>query len=197
MKIAGLYGITLANVRGIGYNWSIMTVLVGITTGANVYIGADRAASDGDTISTMYHPKVAVKDGWIFAYAGSIGTGQLLQHIDFPDIESSDDTFYLVRFEIMPAYKNYIEEYGSGDDDNSAEILIGGNGRLFDFTTSDWGVTECWETAGGSGNQIALGSLYTTSLLGEKDTYRRIELALAAAIEHSPSCQGPYDILSI
>ena len=169
-----------------------MTVLVGIANGANVYIGADRGASDESTIVSMSRPKVHTNNGWVFGYAGSIGTGQLLEFIKFPD-PSTDDVYKLVRINIVSSLKNLIEKSGKMDEEQAAEFLIGANGRLFEFSTADWGVTEVYETAGGSGNQIALGSLYT-SLLHIVDTKERIELALNAAITYSPSCQGPYDI---
>ena len=172
-----------------------MTVLVGIANGANVYIGADRGASDENTIVSMSRPKVHIKDGWVFGYAGSIGTGQLLEFIKFPD-PSTDDVFKLVRINIVSNLKTLIEKSGKADEEQSAEFLIGANGRLFEFSTSDWGVTEVYETAGGSGNQIALGSLYT-SLITTTDIEERIEFALNAAITYSPSCQGPYDILFV
>lgn len=172
-----------------------MTVLVGIANGANVYIGADRGASDDNTIVSMSRPKVHTNNGWVFGYAGSIGTGQLLEFIKFPD-PASDDVFKLVRINIVSSLKTLIEKSGKMDDEQSAEFLIGANGRLFEFSTADWGVTEVYETAGGSGHQIALGSLYT-SLLSNTDTEERIATALNAAITYSTTCQGPFDILSV
>jgi|688.fasta_scaffold104412_10 hypothetical protein len=172
-----------------------MTVLVGIANGANVYIGADRGASDENVIVSMSRPKVHVNGKWIYAYSGSIGTGQLLEFIKFPD-PSTDDVYKLIRLNIVANLKTLIEKSGKTDDDQGSEFLIGASGRLFEFSTADWGVTEVYETAGGSGNQIALGSLYT-SLLSTIDIEERIELALNAAITYSPSCQGPYDILSV
>jgi len=192
LKIAGFYVKGIENFNDLGYNWRTMTVLVGIANGANVYIGADRAASDGDSIVSMSRPKVHKNNGWVFGYAGSIGTGQLMEFIDFPD-PNAEDVYKLVRLDIVSSLKNLIDEYGKADDEQSAEFLIGANGRLFEFNTSDWGVTEIYETAGGSGNQIALGSLYT-SFLSTTDIEQRMELALTAAITYSPSCQGPYDI---
>jgi ATP-dependent protease HslVU (ClpYQ) peptidase subunit len=47
----------------------------------------------------------------------------------------------------------------------------------------------------GSGGDIALGSLYSTQK--QKDARKRSVLAVNAAINHSMSCKGPIDILSI
>jgi ATP-dependent protease HslVU (ClpYQ) peptidase subunit len=47
----------------------------------------------------------------------------------------------------------------------------------------------------GSGGDLALGSLYSTK--NYKDPRKRVNLAVQAAINHSTSCKGPIDILSI
>ena len=171
-----------------------MTVLVGIVDQGSIYIGADRGATDEQTIISMSRPKISIKDGWIFAYSGSLGTGQLLEFIDFP--APADDIYRLVRLDIVSNLKNMIDEYGKDDEDNGVDFLRGSQGRLFDFSTSDWSVTEVQETAVGSGNQIALGSLYTT-LPFDMTVDERITLAVSAAIHYSPTCQGPLDILSL
>jgi len=173
-----------------------MTILVGIADGKNVYIGGDRAASDGDTIITMYRPKVTVKNKWIFGYSGSVGAGQLLEFVDFPAIDKKTDIYRVLRLDIIKQLKTLIADHGDDGDDNGAEFLIGANGKLFEFTTSDWGVVEVTETTAGSGNQIALGSLYTTYTL-DIPIEERIQYALDAAIEYSPTCQGPVDILYV
>lgn len=173
-----------------------MTILVGIANGKNVYIGADRAASDGDTIITMYRPKVHTNNKWIFAYSGSIGTGQLIELIDFPHIDKKSDVYRLIKTDIVKKLKEFINEYSKEGEDTHTDFLIGANGRLFELSTEDWGVVEVTETCAGSGNQISLGSLYTTYMM-DMDIEDRIRMALDSAIEYSPSCQGPVDILYV
>ena len=173
-----------------------MTILVGIADGKNVYIGADRSASDDNTIITMCRPKVGVDSKWIYAYAGSVGVGQLIEFVEFPTLDKKADVYKVLRLNIIKQLKSLVAEHSNDDDDNGAEFLIGANGRLFEFSSSDWGVVEVSETCAGSGNQIALGSLYTTYTL-DMDTEERIKYALEAAIEYSPTCQGPVDILSV
>ena len=171
-----------------------MTVLVGIVDEGSVYIGADRGATDDNTIISMSRPKITIKNGWIFAYSGSLGTGQLLEFIEFPIPKG--DIYKLVRLDIVSSLKNLIDEYGKEDEDNSVDFLIGSEGILFEFCTTDWSVTEVQETAVGSGNQLALGSLYTT-LPFDMTVEERITLAISAAIHYSPTCQGPLDIFSL
>ena len=173
-----------------------MTVLVGITNGESVYIGADRGVSDDTTIISMSRPKVHIKDGWIFAYSGSLGTGQLLEFIDLPS--PVDDIYRLVRLDIVSSIKDMIEEYGrsSDDEDMHVDFLIGSQGRLFEFSTTDWSVAEVNETAVGSGGNISLGSLYSTYPF-DISIEERMTLAISAAIHYSPTCQGPIDIFSL
>lgn len=170
-----------------------MTCIVGISTSSNVYIGGDRSASDEQCIVPMCRPKVHNINGWVFGYAGSIGIGQLLEFINFP----SDviDPYKTLRIDIVEQYKKAIESFGTSDDEAYAEFLIGYDDLLFEFNTSDWGVLQVKESAVGSGYNIALGSLYTTSIYLDYPPSTRVSTALDAAIKYSPSCLGPIDIV--
>ena len=171
-----------------------VTCIVGITDGESVYIGSDRGASDDESILSLKKPKVYIRGDWIFAYSGSLGTGQLMQCITMPDLNDGDDPFIILRLDIVDALKGAIDSYGTDHSDHAADFLIGAKGRLFELSTADWGVAEVEETALGSGGAFALGSLFST-----KDTYSnpmmRMTYALNAAITYSPTCQGPIDIL--
>jgi len=169
-----------------------MTVIVGISTGKHVYMGADRGASDEDSMISLSRPKIHVKDGWIFGYAASLGTGQLMEMIDLPI--PNNDIYRLIRTDIASSLKSAIEDYGNADPEHAADFLIGANGMLFEFNTSDWSVAQVKATAIGSGGPFALGSLYTSKTLLTED---RIELAVQSAIYFSPTCQGPVDILKL
>lgn len=171
-----------------------MTIIIGIAKGDTVYIGADRGASDGESIVSLSRPKVRVRGDWIYAYSGSLGTGQLMDCITIPDIDDQDP-FILLRLDIVEALKDAIESYGTANEEHHAEFLIGAKGRLFEFSTADWGVAEIEETALGSGGAFALGSLHTTKQYEVALPTYRIEQALNAAITYSPTCQGPIDIL--
>jgi len=170
-----------------------MTCVVGITDGTNVYVGADRGASDDSTIVSIAQPKVKVNGEWIYGYSGSIGNGQLLDFITFPALKKADDPYKIIKFDIVSQLKALYESHGSDKDDNTTDYLIGIRGRLFELSSEDWGVTEVAEVAIGSGGNFALGSLYTTKDM-EDNPIIRITFALNAAITYSPTCQGPTDI---
>ena len=170
-----------------------MTVIVSITDGDTIYMGGDRAASDEECIVSLSRPKIHVKDGWIFGYSGSLGTGQLMEFVNFPD-PYKDDPYKLLRLDVVSNLKRMMDSNGDADKDNGTDFLIGTRGRVFEFNTSDWSVAEVDEVAVGSGSHFALGSLYTSI---DKQPIERIGLALSAAITYSPTCQGPIDVLTL
>lgn len=172
-----------------------MTCIVGISDGNSVYMGGDRAASDGNTILPLSRPKVVKINNYLIGYAGSPGIGQLAHMIDLPPIGKNIEK--TLRTTFIKSLRNAIEEYGNAplSEDNSTDWLIGVNGRLFEITSEDWQVCEFSESSIGSGNTIALGSLYTSR--SWKDQERRLRYALEAAVQISPSCLSPIDILSI
>lgn len=173
-----------------------MTCIVGITNGDEVYIGGDRGVSDAESIFSMSRPKVHIKNGWIFGYAGNIGTGQLLEFIDFPILGEDDDPYKVLRLDIIEELKRHIELYGALESDG-VDILIGIKGRLFEVSSDGWGVIEVDHCSIGSGNTYALGSLYTSRYYEELPIESRIYMAVNAAITYSPTCQAPVDILHI
>ena len=172
-----------------------MTCIVGVSDGKNVYIGADRGASDDDSIISLDTPKVYRNNNWIFGFSGSLGTGQLMQCITLPIVKDNEDVFVILRTKVVSLLKNAIDIYGTESSDHAADFLIGCKGRLFEMSTEDWGVVEVNEVSIGSGGAFALGSLYSTKHYS--NTRDRIELALGSAITYSPTCQGPIDIISL
>ena len=171
-----------------------MTIIVGITDGTKVYIGADRGVSDDMSILSLSRPKVHINNEWVFGYSGSLGVGQLMEIIDMPD--AGEDPYKTLRTEVVSHMRSAIDLYSSIDPEHTSEFLIGTQGRLFELSTADWSVAEVTETALGSGGPFALGSLHTTKDFPASPEYR-IEMALNAAITCSPSCQGGIDIINV
>lgn len=172
-----------------------MTCIVGITDGNHVYMGADRSASDGDSIVSMSRPKIHVRENWIFGYAGNIGKGQLLEMIPLPIVKNNEDPYFILRLEVVEELKKAIDAFSDNDSDD-AEWLIGCNGRLFEISTEGWGVIEISESSIGSGSPYAFGSLHSTSSV-YTDIKQRVYCAVEAAITYSPTCQAPIDILHL
>ena len=171
-----------------------MTVIVGITDGTTVYIGGDRGVSDDEVILSLSRPKVHINNGWLFAYSGSLGVGQLMEIIDMPD--AGEDPYKTLRTDVVSHMRSAIDLYGSNDPEHTSDFIIGTQGRLFELSTADWSVAEVNETALGSGSPFALGSLHTTKDFPATHEFR-INMAIDAAITYSPSCQGWVDILNV
>lgn len=172
-----------------------MTCILGIADGTNVWIGGDRACSDGSTVLSLHRPKIARVGEYIIGFAGSLGIGQLAHMVDVP--ASPKNLEKALRTTFIKSLKSAIEEYGNANanEDNSTDWLIGTQGRLFEISSDDWQVSEYEYSAIGSGANIALGSLHTSRTW--KDNHKRVSVALDAAITLSPTCQGPMDILKI
>ena len=173
-----------------------MTCIVGIADGDNVYIGGDRGISDNDTILKMSRPKVTQHGDFLIGYSGSLGVGQLMEFITYPKVTKTMDIYNTIRMDIVEQIKVLYESHSRDIEDNSTDWLIGCKGKLFHFTSADWGVLEIDECSIGTGSPIALGSLYTSKQL-EDNPMIRITYALNAAIELSPTCSLPVDILYI
>lgn len=170
-----------------------MTCIVGITNGAEIILGGDRGASDDSSIISMAQPKVYTRDEWIYGYAGTIGIGQLMNYITLPPPDG--DIQRLIRLEIVEALKDSIDSFGREPDNHDTSWLIGSQGRLFELSSQDWGVVEVYESSIGTGNEICLGSLYTS--IHNPDNKERVRIAMNAAITYSPTCQAPIDIISL
>jgi len=169
-----------------------MTVIVGISTDTNVYIGGDRGVSDDNVILSMSRPKITKVDGWVFGYAGTLGTGQLLEFIEFPKITKASDPYKVLRLDVVEQMKKMYDSFGRDIEDNGTDWLIGYKNRLFEISSGDWGVLEVSISAIGTGSVFALGSLHTSK--NWRDTKKRVHKAIEASIQYSPTCSDPIDI---
>jgi len=169
-----------------------MTAIVGIKDDKNVYLFGDRGASDSDTIVSMTTPKIwQVSENIIAGYAGSGGLGQMIQYMKWPTFDG--DAMEYLRASLAPAIIKARDKM-AGKDEEEASLLIGikvVEPMLFEMDTSDYSVFPFDYTAIGSGGPIALGSLHSTT--GSLES--RGKKAIMAAIDHSPSCKGPFDSL--
>ena len=169
-----------------------MTAIVGIKDSERVCLFADRGASDSDSIVAMTTPKIwKVSENIIAGYAGSGGVGQMIQYMKWPTFDG--DAMEYLRASLAPAIIK-AREKNAGKDEEEASLLIGIKTNipmLFEMDTSDYSVFPFDYTAIGAGGPISLGSLHSTT--GSLES--RGEKAVMAAIDHSPSCLGPFDSL--
>jgi|LakMenEpi03Aug12_release.lakeMendotaPanAssembly.Ray.scaffolds.fasta_scaffold224096_3 ATP-dependent protease HslVU (ClpYQ) peptidase subunit len=172
-----------------------MTCIVGIRSDTGVYLASERGLSDDDVIVSMTAPKIRQNGMYIIGYADSPGTGQLLHWMTLPTPPKKNVEKFMRTTFISSIRKQLTESGVDLKESAHASFLVGVSDQLFFIDTQDWQVTECEYMAIGSGSSIAMGSLYTTSTW--KSAEKRAYTAVSAAIELSPSCQGPIDILSI
>lgn len=173
-----------------------MTCIVGITDGKTVYMGADSAGVAGYSIYRRLDTKVFVNGDFIIGYTSSFRMGQLLKYSFVPPaIKEGQDIFAFMATDFIETVRSCLKEGGYARTENNEDVggifLVGYKGRLFRIE-SDFQVGEGMEphASVGCGEEIALGSLFSTST--EKDPLQRIRIALEAAEEYSAGVRGPF-----
>jgi ATP-dependent protease HslVU (ClpYQ) peptidase subunit len=171
-----------------------MSCIVGLVDKKKVYLGSDGIASteDGDK-----HPvnaiKIFKKGSYIFGFAGSIRTGQIIQRSTYKLPKNIWGWPDLIREQITKKGAIFTPE-GQGEL-QSSNFIIGHKGKLYellcDFQLNE--VNEEGYTAIGAGSMLALGSLYTSKGLDFTPT-ERVYLALNTATQFVTSCGPPYTI---
>ena len=169
-----------------------MTVIVGLVDKDTVCIGGDRGISDDSAILSMSRPKITKRDGWVFGYAGSLGTGQLIEFITLPKVQKGEDPYKVLRMNIVEQLKTIYDTHGRDIEDNGTDWVIGYKNRLFEMSSGDWGVLEVDYSAIGTGSTFALASLYTSK--NWRDPKKRVHKAIESSIQFSPTCSYPIDI---
>lgn len=167
-----------------------MTIIVALASEGKVYMAGDRAYSDGNTIVKSNETKIFGTGQFLVGCAGNIGIAQALRyHYEWPPVVEHDHIHSI----LIPDMQTYLTERFILDNEDPCHILIGYDGVVYEVTTAGWACVTYPLMAIGSGRDFAVGSLFST----EGDPWDRIELAMAAAIEHSPGCSYPVDTLVI
>lgn len=166
-----------------------MTCIVAISDGTTVYMGGERGYSDDHSIIPSLEPKIFDKGLYLIGYAGNAGTGQnVVYNFEAPPLVTNTKTDKYMHGVFIPALKKFLKD----DKDDETSLIIGIKGRVYEIDLEDYQCTEYAEVAIGSGYTYALGSLYSTTPL---DNNYRIQVAMEAAIQYSPTCSGPVDYL--
>lgn len=188
-----------------------MTCIVALIDGEKVFMGGDSAASDEKSglIFSRTDPKVFKVGQFGIGFTDSFRMGQILQYSWKPPVytptknNSNLDKFMRTKF--VESVKEAFQEGGYGkfgsntdDGDEGGVFLIGvqGTGRIFTMD-SDFHIGECDVPymAEGSGGELALGSLFSTTNI--KTSRKRVRLALEAAAKFNMAVQGPFTIIEV
>jgi ATP-dependent protease HslVU (ClpYQ) peptidase subunit len=173
-----------------------MTCIVAISDNGKVYMGGDRGHSDSHTLVSSTQPKIFDTGSYLIGYAGNSGIGQaVVYNFQYPAVGKTHNIDRHMLKVFIPALRLFFKENDikiPDDDDNNAGFIVGVKGRVYEIDISDFQCVEYEEVSIGSGSSYAYGSLYTSIDLPAK---ARVEKALQAAINYSPTCKAPIDIL--
>jgi hypothetical protein len=177
-----------------------MTVIAGLVHEGRVWLGADSAGSNSETITARADAKLFVVGSALIGCTGSYRGLQVARYAFKPPAlpEGMDPHEYMCTM-FVDGLREVWRAAGhvgrtSEIEHVETKMLVGMHGRLWTVDT-DLQVGESlapW-AAGGSGELLALGSLHATAhVVGLRDQPEaRVRLALQAACHHSPSCGGP------
>ena len=188
-----------------------MTCIVALTSGNKVYLGGDSAASDEKSglILQTVDPKVFKVGQYGIGFVESFRMGQILQYNWTPPIYKPTKGFKnldkFMRTKFVESIKEAYQEHGYGrfgsnteDGDEGGIIIIAvqNTGRIFTMDV-DYHVSEIdvEYLAEGSGQQVALGSLFSTGAV--KTPRKRVRMALEAAAKFIMSVRGPFTIIEV
>jgi len=177
-----------------------MTCIVGLVKDGEVFIGGDSAGVGGLSLAKRQDKKVFKNGEFIFGFTSSFRMGQLLRYsLTPPKNLEEKDVYQFMVVEFVNAIRECLKNGGFARKDNETEsggtFLVGYKGRLFKIM-DDYQVGEVFDnfTACGCGEDIALGSMFSSKSLGEEE---RILLALKAASNYSAGVAEPFYVESI
>jgi len=179
-----------------------MTCIVGLVKGDTVWLGGDRAATDGGLNRTIIkEPKVFIKGAVAFGVCGLPKVMDAIQHtIELPEDAEVDAKGYLVG-SLVPALRDGMKKLECTEEHNGQQyfhgaLLIGYKGRLFELE-SNFQLVESSTGFGavGSGGAAALGSLRSTKKTS--NAKKRLLEALAVSAENNAGVAPPFDIVFV
>jgi hypothetical protein len=189
-----------------------MTAVVALIHENKVLLGGDAAASDDKSglIFSRVDPKVFRVGQFGIAFVDSFRMGQILQYNWVPPIYKPTagfknlDKFMRTKFieSVKEAFKD--QGYGNqtagstedGDEGGIFIIAVQNTGRIFTMDTDfHIGEADLQYMAEGAGQELCLGSLYSTNSI--KTPRRRIRMALEAAAKFNMSVRPPFTIIEV
>lgn len=184
-----------------------MTCIVALKTTRGIYMGADRASvSLGEGMfetRVERNPKVFKKNNMLLGFCGSFYHLQKISNnFNPPEYLEEVTPFEYLISEFIPSLEEFIKNLPtpsvSIDKDDGpllSTFILGFQGEIFivneDFSISSY--VDKFESIG-FGASYALGSLYSTQIVGMSPK-ERVNLALASSMQFSSAVKPPFDIL--
>lgn len=165
-----------------------MTIIVGIEYDGGAFLGSDASISSEDYISSISGTKLITKKRLIFAYTGHFRPAQVIEKIWKPPEYSGVKTDEYLYKRLIPSLQAVFEKHKVTE---RGSFLLGFRKKIY-VIQDDFAIVRTSKSyyAEGTGESYALGSFHSTEGLGIDPSLRAV-LALEAACEFSPSCQGP------
>jgi ATP-dependent protease HslVU (ClpYQ) peptidase subunit len=171
-----------------------MTCIVGIAQQGKIFMGADSAASTGDSARIRKESKIIRGRNML---VGVSGAGVLTDIIEYnlgkPLCHKNIEARKYLCAEFVPLLRQTLAVFEIADDGASfdGEILVGLQGRMFTIQ-GDYQVGELYQeyTAIGSGQDYAMGSLHSTASC--KCPLKRLTKALRASAEFCNTVRAPF-----
>lgn len=174
-----------------------MTCIVGIRHGRTVFIGGDSAGTSGDGSQRIIaDSKVfVVQRHFAFGVCGSPKVMQTLRDsTEFPPRLAIQNAQSFITNEVIPEIKRALVEADCFKNDKfEGELLMGYMGGLYRIQSNLQVIAAPAFDATGSGGDIAMGSLHSTS----GDPKKRILAALKASSSANATVRPPYNIVSV
>jgi ATP-dependent protease HslVU (ClpYQ) peptidase subunit len=184
-----------------------MTCIVGLVDRNAVWLGGDRAATNGSLGRALIkEPKIFTKGEVGFGVCGLPKVMNALKHgIELPVQSGNDDWAFLVS-ELVPAIRKGLIKFDAAQENKSplgigggiefdGAMLIAYRGHLY-ILEENFQLIESNEKFAsiGSGSALALGSFIATKNV--RSAKKRILMALEASTNNA-SCAPPFDTLMI
>lgn len=179
-----------------------MTCICGVVSKGTVYLGGDRAATDGGLNRTLIkEPKVFLKGNIGFGVCGLPKVMDALQHaIELPEHASGDPKAYLVSL-VVPAIRDGLKKFECTEEHNGQQyyhgaMLIGYRGHLYQLE-ANFQLVEAARgfDAVGSGGEAAMGALRANKKMS--DPRKRILDALEVSAEANAGVAPPFDLVVV
>jgi len=175
------------------------TCIVGIADEKGVYLGGDSAGSNVRFQTTIRDDVKVFRNGpMILGGTTSFRMLQLLQYtLKIPKQKSNQTDHEFMVSTFIEAVRKCFEKGGfgsmsKGGSREGGEFLVGYNGKLYSiYGDFQVGINADGYAACGCGDDLALGSLFTTKDL-DMTPRKRLTAALEAASHHSAGVSGPY-----
>lgn len=180
-----------------------MTCIAGLVDKDGVvWMGADSAGVAGDRTIKRKDSKIFKNGELLFGFTSSFRMGQLLRYsFDPPKHYDDIDIDSYIHKHLIPAIRECFSMGGYKETINGREsggtFLVGYRSRLF-IVFDDFQVGEALNgyCSVGSGEEVALGSLFTSSNL-QISSSAKVLIALEAAAEYNTYVSGPFTVMSL